>query len=244
MQKSSLLLVTTLCGSLAGCVNFNWSSGPSVKGSGNVVAETRPVSQFDRVSVSGAGHLAIVQGDQESLTIETDDNLLPLIKSEVAGGLLKLGPENVNLNPTRTIRYQLRLKDLRELHLSGALEAEAQSIKTDRLLLAISGSGKIQVSGLEASDLDARISGSGDIRLAGKVNCQTISISGSGNYRAGDCESQNTTVHVSGSGDATIWARGALEAHVSGSGDIGYFGSPQVNSHVSGSGSVHSLGNK
>jgi len=125
MQKSSLLLVTTLCGSLAGCVNFNWSSGPSVKGSGNVVAETRPVSQFDRVSVSGAGHLAIVQGDQESLTIETDDNLLPLIKSEVAGGLLKLGPENVNLNPTRTIRYQLRLKDLRELHLSGALEAEA-----------------------------------------------------------------------------------------------------------------------
>jgi hypothetical protein len=39
-----------------------------------------------------------------------------LIKSDVSGGLLKLGPENVNLKPTRTIRYQLQLKDLRELH--------------------------------------------------------------------------------------------------------------------------------
>jgi hypothetical protein len=244
MKTASMILSPALCILLAGCLNVNWSGSPTIKGSGNVVSETRQVSQFDRVSVSGSGQLSIIQGDQESLTIEADDNLLPLIKSEVASGQLKIGPENVNLSPTKRIRYQLQLKSLKALHLSGSLEAEAQSIQTDQLLVTISGSGKIRVPRLEASELDVHISGSGDIQLAGKAVRQAVHISGSGNYRAGECESQNAEVHISGSGDATIWAHATLEAHVSGSGDVGYFGSPQVNSHLSGSGRVHSVGNR
>jgi hypothetical protein len=244
MQKSSLILLSALCALLSGCFNLNWLTTPSVKGSGNIVTETRTVSQFDRVSVSGSGHLSIVQGDQESLTVEADGNLLPLIKSEVASGVLKIGPENVNLRPTKTIHYVLHLKSLEALHLSGSLEAEAQSIKTGQLLITISGSGKIQMPSLDTSELKVQVSGSGDIQLAGKVNRQTIQISGSGNYRAGDCESQSSAVHISGSGEATIWARLALEAHVSGSGAIKYYGSPPVETHISGSGGVLSLGNK
>ena len=174
--------------------------------------------------LSGSGHLSISQGDQESLTIEADDNLLPLIQSRVADRALHLGPEHGSLAPTKTIRYRLQLKNLKELHLSGSLDAEAESIKTDQLVL--------------------RISGSGDIELGGKADRQQISISGSGNYRAGDCASQNTTVDVSGSGDATVWARLTLDAHVSGSGDISYYGSPRINSHVSGSGGIHQAGDK
>ena len=244
MRKSPLILLSALCALLSGCFSFNLFDSNSVKGSGNIVTATRTVSQFDRVSVSGSGHLSIVQGDQEALTIEADDNLLPLIKSEVASGVLKIGPENVNLRPTKTIHYVLQLKSLEALHLSGSLEAEAQSIKTDQLLITISGSGKIQVASLDTSELNVHVSGSGDIQLAGKVNRQTIQISGSGNYSAADCESQSTAVHISGSGEATIWARLALEAHVSGSGDIKYYGSPQVDTHISGSGGVHSLGNR
>src|ERR1017187_5788746 len=218
MQKSSLIPLSALCALLSGCFNFNLSTSHRVKGSGNIVTTTRAVSQFDRVSVSGSGHLSIVQGDQESLTIEADDNLLPLIKSEVASRGLKIGPENVNLSPTRTIHYVLQLKSLEALHLSGSLEAEAQSIKTDQLLITISGSGKIQVASLDTSELNVHVSGSGDIQLAGKVNRQTIQISGSGNYRAGNCESQTTAGHISGAGDAMVWARLELQAHVSGSG--------------------------
>lgn len=243
MKKSSLILLSIVCTLLSGCWNINWSGG-GVKGSGNITSEVRQVSQFDRVSLTGSGQVSITQGEEESLSIEADDNLLPLIKSQVTSGSLHIGPEGVNLRPTKTIRYRLALKNLRELHLSGSLEAEAQSIKAQQLLVSISGSGKINVPRLEASELEARISGSGDMDLAGKADRQRISISGSGDYRAGDCETQNTTVHVSGSGDAKVWARVGLEAEVSGSGDIRYYGSPQVNSHVSGSGGIHSLGNK
>src|SRR5690242_12646963 len=76
-------VLSAAAGSLltAGCLSI--SDGHTVHGSGNVVTEARPVSGFDRVSVSGAGQLKVTQGDAESLTIETDDNLLPYIRSEV-----------------------------------------------------------------------------------------------------------------------------------------------------------------
>jgi hypothetical protein len=223
---------------------MTWSGGPVVKGSGKIVSEVRDVSGFERVSVSGSGQLSIVQGDKESLSIEADDNLLPLIKSYVVGGTLRIGPENVNLSPTREIHYSLQLKSLKELHLSGSLEAEAASLQTDRLLVSISGSGKVQLPRLTADDLEVRVSGAGDIQIGGKVTHQTIDISGSGNYQAGGCESQSAVIHVSGSGDATLWAQQSVEAHVSGSGNVGYYGSPQVSTHVSGAGSVNPLGKK
>jgi hypothetical protein len=38
-----------------------------VEGSGHIVKEDRPVSDFSRVSLRGDGELNVTQGDQESL---------------------------------------------------------------------------------------------------------------------------------------------------------------------------------
>ncbi len=242
-MKKTIALVAA-CALLPGCLHFNWSDTHSVKGSGNVVTETRAVSGFDRVALAGSGELSVVQDNLESLTIETDDNLLPLIKSQVAGGWLRIGPEQVNLNPTRGIHYTLHLKQLRELDLSGSLGASAPSLTTDHLLIRISGSGNVHMGNLRGDDLKVEVSGSGNLNLAGKLTDQHIQISGSGSYSAGDLESQTVVIGISGSGDATVWPRQTLTAHVSGSGQVRYYGSPHVNSQVSGSGGVHSAGNK
>jgi hypothetical protein len=44
MKTASMILSPALCVLLAGCSNINWSATPSIKGSGNVVSETREVS--------------------------------------------------------------------------------------------------------------------------------------------------------------------------------------------------------
>lgn len=221
---------------LTGCVSFTgWST---VSGSGNVTTETRAVSGFDRVSVAGVGEMTVVQGDQESLTIETDDNLLPLIRSEVINGRLAVGPRNVNLRPSKTIRYQLQVKSLRDIDLSGAVRAEANQITTDQLGLGISGSGKIAIARLEAGTLSTRISGSGTMVVAGRAEKQDIHISGSGNHQARELKSARAEVNISGSGRASLWVTDFLKAHISGSGNVDYHGSPSVDSHVSGSGQI------
>lgn len=237
MRTCFVALLVVLTGSLTGCIKIG--DFRTVSGSGNIVAETRDVRGFDRVSASGSGDLYLAQGAEESLTIEADDNLLPFIESEIRNGQLSVGPRNVNLRPTQRIVYHLKVKDLREFHLSGSMRAQADKIKAERLAVSISGSGKMEITSLEAETLSSRISGSGSTSVGGRVDRQEIRISGSGNHQAPELECSLAEAHISGSGDASLWVVEALDVGISGSGRVEYRGNARVASHVSGSGRVH-----
>jgi hypothetical protein len=244
MNRKNLLKTAPVLGLLAltGC---SFAPGwKTVTGDGRVVSEAREVGQFNEVSVSGSGELSVSQGSEESLSIETDENLLPLIKSEVSNGHLWIGPRDVNLRPSKSICYKLKLKNLNALELSGSVNAKAAAIKTEDLALRVSGSGRIQVAQLEAKQLSAHISGSGATAAAGEVVRQDIHISGSGSHRAPELKCSQAEARISGSGHATLLVKDALSAHISGSGGVEYYGSPQVTRQVSGSGQVRQLGDK
>ena len=246
MKIASWTVLVSAAFLLSGCLQIsdNGFFGRTIHGSGVRATETRAVSGFDQVGVSGSGQITIIQGDEESLTIEADDNFLPLIKSEVVNGKLRIGPERVSLRASQPIRYKLKLKRLTALSLSGSLAAEADSLKTETLTVSISGSGKVRLARLEADDFKVRISGSGDLNLAGKVTHQELRISGSGDYRAAELDSQHAEVHISGSGDALLTAQQTLDVHISGSGKVQYYGHPSISKSISGSGSLRRLGGR
>jgi hypothetical protein len=90
------LLVTALgIVSLAACERV----GRGLPGSGTLKSEKRDVVGFTEVAISGEGELTLSQTGQESLTIEAEDNLLPLLTSTVAHGCLTLGTKAA-IHPT------------------------------------------------------------------------------------------------------------------------------------------------
>lgn len=219
---------------LSACAN-----GVNVVGSGKVKSETRAVSGFDKVVLSGIGELSIEQAGAESLTIEAEDNILPLLESTVSGGTLMLGvKDNTSIQTTKPIQYRLTVKNLRALTVSGAGRASMPMLSTDTLALRVSGSGGVNLSGLTATSLTVGISGSGGVTLDGQVLSQDVTLTGSGTYAARDLASGAATVTVSGSGNATVSVQSTLDARISGSGSVTYFGSPTVTQRVTGSGAV------
>lgn len=79
-----------------------------IAGSGNVVTQSREVSGFEAVSFSGVGRLILEQTGTESLTITADDNILPLIVSDVVGRRLVLRFESVtNFTNIQEIVFRL-----------------------------------------------------------------------------------------------------------------------------------------
>jgi putative autotransporter adhesin-like protein len=191
-----------------------------IAGSGKIVSEPRTVSGFSTVSLSGSGQVLIEQTGTESLTVMTDDNLLPYVKTEVHGDTLELGTKDpmTNLNPTKDIVYKLTVKQLKGLE--------------------VSGSGQADVGGLAQDQLQVRISGSGDVSGQGTADDLDLRISGSGSYRGPELKSKHATVGVSGSGSAVVNASDTLKANISGSGTVEYIGEPQITQNISGSGSV------
>lgn len=54
-----------------------------INGSGNSATERREVSDFDSVSLAGDGALVLTQDGTESLVVEADDNILPVIATDI-----------------------------------------------------------------------------------------------------------------------------------------------------------------
>lgn len=214
-------------------------------GSRNLINETRAVSGYNKVDVSGGGTIEIIQDGTESLTVQTDDNMIKYVTSQVRGGTLYLGLDSggVSIAPS-ALNFTLHVKDLGGISTSGSWDVTSAAIKTVDLSIVMSGSGKVQVDSVTLTTLSITVSGTGNLTLAGTTNSQTISISGSGKYTAGDLSSKTTSVSISGSGNVTVWASDSLTVHVSGSGDVSYYGSPQVSFEQSGSGNIHNLGSK
>jgi hypothetical protein len=190
------------------------------RGSGQITSESRQVSGFSKVELSGSGELTLEQTGTESLTISAEENLLPKLTSEVSDDTLVLrSTSNAKIIPTQPIKYSLTVKDL-----SG---------------LAVSGSGSVTMSKLATAALSTNISGSGAVTASGTADQQDLKISGSGRYQAEQLTSKTVKVDMSGSGVASVHASGALDLHMSGSGTLTYTGDPkQVTQQISGSGKV------
>ena len=189
------------------------------KGSGQVVTETREVSGFSRVKLSGSGELTIQKTGAESLSISAEDNLLPRLTSDVSGDTLILGTKsNTSILPTKPITYSLTVKDLTGI--------------------AVSGSGSVRVSNLMTNSLATKISGSGTITASGTVNDQDVDISGSGRYQAEQMTSKAVKAQISGSGTASVLASDLLDVKISGIGTLIYSGNSPVTQEISGSGKL------
>jgi hypothetical protein len=239
-------IVTLLAIGLFGCSaigGFNVT-----RGSGHVTTQTRDVSGFTGVSMTWQGDLSITQGDTEGLSIEAEDNILPLIITNVQGGKLIIGLKEGFTGgvvvPTKPVKYNLQVKNLNSIDVSGAGTVTAASLKSDNLKLSSSGAANMNLQQINATSLSTDTSGAGNLTLAGQVQTQDISISGFGNYNAGDLQSDSATLELSGTGSATVWAAKSLSVKISGAGNVSYYGSPQVTQTLSGVGSVKSLGNK
>jgi len=211
----------------------------SVTGSGKVQTETREVSGFQGVALSGSMKVVLRQGSREGVELSADNNVLPLIETRVKNGTLHIGPvKGANYSTRTPVVVMVDLVTLRDLAVSGSGDVTAQGLKASGLDVAIGGSGSVHLPGLQARSLSVAIGGSGDFDASGRTDKAKVSIGGSGTVRADSLEADEVSVAIGGSGDARIKANRTLDVSVAGSGDVVYSGDAVVKTSMVGSGSV------
>ena len=235
-----LLIISLLAAAIAhGCivVDLNGCSKETVKGSGEVVAEERQLSEFKTIKLKGVGRVILTQGSTHFINIETDDNIMPLIETEVQNDQLVISQGNYNLRPTKLV-FNITVAHLKGIAISGAGDVIGKSrFAADDFAAKISGSGDMDLE-LDVANLETAISGSGSMNLTGRADRHDAQISGSGKINAFDMQARNVSLKISGSGDCKVNATEILHTRISGSGDVFYKGHPRISSKISGSGSL------
>jgi len=214
----------------------------------HIISETRDIKDVSRVVLREYGQLYIKQGDTESLSLEGQDGVLQMIRTEVRNGELLLDLDGGWWDRTwraitstvegKPLKYFLTLKKLEGLFVTGAARVKSTGFKFDSFQLILKGAGEIKMSDIEANSLDIELPGAGLISLAGQVSNQTVQLKGAGSYDAPRLKSENARVKLQGVGKASVWVTNSLDAKVDGVGHIEYRGDPDVRKTVSGLGKI------
>ncbi len=134
MKRAGLWILAALlvaAFTATGCIGVDgdtWLNAKTVRGSGDVESEVREIRDVDAVELGTIGNLYIKIGDEESLEIEAEDNLLRYIETDVHGGELIIDTRNVKLRTRRPINYYLTVKELAAVNISSSGNIEVDEI--------------------------------------------------------------------------------------------------------------------
>jgi putative autotransporter adhesin-like protein len=212
----------------------------SVSGNGNVRDENREISAIQTVKTSGSIDVEIKEGDNYSLVVENDENLLAYVITEVSNGTLNIHYKNGYSVMNDHAKVIVIAPQLNKLVTSGSGDISSNgTIKSNQQLeINTSGSGDVNAN-VDAPSLKVTGSGSGNISLSGRTKDFDCKISGSGDVKCANLKSENAVIRVSGSSDVHVFASVSLKVNVTGSGDVTYSGNPtSPEIHIAGSGTV------
>jgi hypothetical protein len=237
--NNSIFFILPVLILLASCENAYWNC---LRGNGTIEQETRELADYTGVVSEGEFELFYVPDTSFYVILETDQNLLPYIRTRISGSTLIVDNGTRKcLRSEYPIRVYVHLPMIRMMSLVGSGLISAEAVSSDELELYIEGSGVIDVSGIDVEDLSVLITGSGDVKLYGEALAAEYVITGSGTIDARNVVAENCLAEIEGSGSIYCHAVSRLDAIISGSGSIYYKGSPSVSTQISGSGSVKSI---
>ncbi len=190
-------------------------------GSGTIKTDTRPLSAFTQVEVHGALKVVLESSAKSAAQVETDDNLLKRVKTEIEGGRLKLSLEG-NIRPSKMVQIRL---------------TAAQPIEK----VSVFGASQLEVALSPQKTLALDVSGAGSIQARGQVDALTVKSSGAARLFAKELRAQTVRLESSGAAKAEVFAEQRLEVKSSGASSIRYRGEPKVHKEISGAGSVKPL---
>lgn len=200
---------------------------------------SRPVADFEKVELSTGGLLEIRQGTTFSLTVEAQENMLPLIETVVEGNALQIKTSKL-LGNHEPFKYVLTMPKLEGIEIAGSGDVVVKDIfSPEDMQIEVAGSGKVTAN-LVAKKMNSSIAGSGELLLEGLADEHTISIAGSGTLNAKKLNAKRVKIDIAGSGTANIMVLERLEADIAGSGAVNYLGTPtEVKTDIAGSGSIN-----
>ena len=226
---ASLALLTAACGVLGG--------GKRVSGTGPLVTDNRRLTPIDEIVLEAGVDLIVIRGDQQTVNVSAQDEIQPLLKTEVDNGKLTVSIDG-DVDMDGGTNVELVLTELASLKIESSGNVSVRGFRGDKLKLASEGSGNLAALELDYDDLDLSTGGSGDIDLAGAADDVTIALTASGDVDAYDLAAKKVKVTSKGSGDVRVNVSDDLDAEVKGSGSVYYRGNPEMKIKDEGSGSV------
>lgn len=235
MKRNNLIpkLAIAFCAmSFAACDNMTVNTGDGsnkVVADGELTSEIREVTAFNKITMEGVFDIILIQGNRESIKVEADKNILPLILTDVQNNSLTVKiKENTSISKMKKISVYITFVDIAELNTEGVgILKSSNKLHFNDLKLGLKGVGATRLD-LDASNLDIKSEIVGALILSGKATEVRINHKGIGAIQAFGLKAEKLSLQSDGIGKAEVFASQELNIDAKGMGSVEYKGDPSV----------------
>jgi hypothetical protein len=195
---------------------------------GNSDKQTRTVGSFSSIKVSSGIDLYLESGTQEKVTVESDNDDLADLVTEVKDGTLRIyikkRPFNLNFRNSYEVHVTARI--LISLDASAGSEVKGQNrFQGDECEISASSGSEISME-VNYDKLKIDSSSGSEISVSGKSKHIEVSVSSGSEIDASELEAVVADVEASSGGEVRVNVTSEIHADASSGGDIEYKGSP------------------
>ena len=240
MTTLTKLLAAAIAALLLTSCNFDMNFGEGKRGNGNVVSETRNVSEdFEVIKAQEGLDVYVTQGDVAAIEVEADENIIELIATDIKDGVLRVHAEE-SIGRASSKKVYVTTPTIKELDASSGADIVAkQTIKADKIALDTSSGADIRVT-VNATEVSADASSGSDIVVEGNAEVLIADSSSGADIKAGNLLVKKCIADASSGSDITVHVTEDLKANASSGADIRYRGNPEkISKNKSASGSVY-----
>ncbi|AWX43174.1 hypothetical protein HME9304_00161 [Flagellimonas maritima] len=238
MTTLARIAIALLFAIFASSCNFDINFGDGKKGNGEVVEESRSITEdFTVVSASEGLDVFVTQDKDFKITVEADENIIDLIGTDIKDGKLRIHAiENIG---RATKKIYVSLPEITALKSSSGADLIVQNvIESSKIELDASSGSDLQVE-LVASEVSADASSGADIKVSGNTDIFYADASSGADIRARELLTKTCNADASSGADISVNVSESLVADASSGADISYTGDASVQKKKSVSGSVH-----
>ncbi|OMQ09976.1 head GIN domain-containing protein [[Flexibacter] sp. ATCC 35103] len=232
-------IIATVTALLFASCNFNVNS---IEGSGNVTKEKRIVQgDFQKISVSNAIDLVIIQSDSTEIVVEADDNVQKEISTKVENGTLIIKCKRGSFRDV-TKKVTVKMPNIDKLEASSAANVMSQGLlQGEHIDLETSSAATLDIN-IEYDNVSVDSGSGSTISLKGKALTVKTSASSGSSINANKLLANEVDADVSSGASTNVHAIVRLKAEASSGGSINYDVAPKTIEKTSNSGGSISQG--
>lgn len=237
MKRFSIILALTFLMIDTSSYGQFWKRMESIKPSGEIVESTKTLKTFNKIDISSAFDVELINASKDKISIFTDKAFLPYIVAEIKGNTLHIYAEK-NFNrkdndiPLKIVLYAQHIE---AIDISGAVDLHSDDVwSSEDLYLQCSGASEVDIQA-DCNGFKAKLSGASEIDLKLRCNNSNISVSGASELEL-EGETEQAFFSISGASevDAITYKAAVNKAKVSGASSAHIYASERIDINASG----------
>ena len=227
MNTLAKIIVTLVMSLLLMSCNFNMNFNTGINGTGPVSEIKRTLNEdFSSIKVSHGLDLYLTQGDATDLSVEANENLHNIIRTEVVNGTLKIYAEE-NINHAEAKKIKLTFKNISTIKsTSGSDVFSTNTIHSNHLTLNTTSGSDMELD-VKTETLECKATSGSDLKLAGSTQSLTAEATSGSDIDAEDLEANASHVKATSGAGIKVNTKKELYARANSGGDITYYGNPE-----------------